>query len=164
MKELERTKEVVKTMLAFDIDHTLGLSKLPIPKEVAGLLIELLRKFEVCIISGRSFEQFLVQVVGRLPLLDIDSLRHLHCLPVQGTQYYRFTNDGWTKVYGFYLREEEVSRIFAVVEEVAREMGYWREENSENGDRILENRQSQVTFAAIDTSADIEIKRAWDPD
>lgn len=151
-------------MLAFDIDHTLGLSKLPIPKEVANLLMELLQEFEICVISGRSFEQFLVQVIGRLPIPDAELLRHLHCLPAQGTQYYRFTDDGWTKVYGFYLRDEEVSRIFAVVEQAAREMGYWREENSENGDRILENRQSQVTFAAVDTGAALEVKRAWDPD
>ena len=32
------------------------------------------------------------------------------------------------------------------------------------GDMILENRESQVTFAAVDTNADVEFKRAWDPD
>lgn len=165
VRKLERTIEVVKTMLAFDIDHTLGPSKVPIPKEVAMLLMELMKKFEICVISGRSFEQFLAQVIGQLPIPDAELLKHLHCLPAQGTQYYRFTDEeGWEKVYAFYLRDEEVKKIFAIVKQVAKEMGYWRKENRENGDVILENRKSQVTFAAIDTGADIEVKRAFDPD
>ena len=159
-----RINEITKTMLAFDIDHTLGLSKQPIPKEVAKLLMDLLARFEICIISGRSFDQFQVQVIGRLPIPDAELLRHLHCLPAQGTQYYRFDDDGWGKVYAHYLTDEEVSRIFAVVEKVARDLGFWRKENREAGDTILENRHSQVTYAAIDTSSDLETKRAWDPD
>lgn len=161
---LDRTANISKTMLAFDIDHTLGLSKQPIPKEVAALLIRLLEKFEICIISGRSFDQFMAQVIGRLPIPDAELFQHLHCLPAQGTQYYRFTETGWEMVYAHYLREEEVSKIFATVKQSAKELGYWRKENREAGDTILENRQSQVTFAAVDTSAETEVKRAWDPD
>lgn len=164
VKKVERSVEICKTMLAFDIDHTLSLSKQPISKEVAGLLIQLMGKFEVCIISGRSFDQFMTQVIGRLPIPDAELFSHLHCLPAQGTQYYRFTDTGWEKVYAHYLREEEVSRIFTVVKQSARELGFWRKENREVGDTILENRQSQVTFAAVDTSAETEVKRAWDPD
>lgn len=160
---MERTKEVVKTMLAFDIDHTLSDSKKPVPEEMAELLVQCLEKFEICIISGRSFTQFLEQVVSQLPIEDVELLKHLHLLPAQGTQYYRYAK-GWEQVYAHYLREEDVSRIFAVVEQAARELDYWREENRENGDKVLENRESQVTFAAVDTGADLEVKRAWDPD
>ena len=150
-------------MLAFDIDHTLCLSKQPIPKEVAELLVQLLGKFEVCVISGRSYTQFFDQVVSRLPITDVELLRHLHLLPAQGTQYYRYAK-GWESVYAYHLEEEDVSRIFAVVRQAAKELGYWRKENHENGDKVLENRESQVTFAAVDTGASAEVKRAWDPD
>ena len=161
--EMGRTVELAKTVLAFDIDHTLCLSKQQIGEEMAGLLTRLLEKFEVCIISGRSYEQFMVQVVSELPNPNAELLEHLHLLPAQGTQYYRF-NEGWKPEYVYEMRGEDVERIFEVVEEVARELGYWREENRAAGDRILENRKSQVTFAAVDTSAEIEYKRVWDPD
>ena len=160
---MAKTAELSKTVLAFDIDHTLSLSKQPIPDEVAELLTGLLEEFEVCVISGRSYEQFMVQVVGRLPNPSAESLGHLHLLPAQGTQYYRF-REGWQQEYAYRLHEEDVMKIFAVVEEVARMLGYWRAENREMGDMILENRESQVTFAAVDTNADVGIKRAWDPD
>ena len=160
---MERITEVTKTMLAFDIDHTLSLSKQPITEEVAGLLTELLTRFEICIISGRSFEQFLTQVIGWLPNPSAELLAHLHCLPAQGTQYYRF-DGGWVQVYAHFLRDEEISQIFKVVRQVALELGFWRKENRENGDTILDNRGSQVTFAAVDTGAPTEVKRAWDPD
>ena len=160
---MEDVAKVTKRLLAFDVDHTLCDSKQPITKGMADLVVKLLGKFEVCIISGRSFEQFLTQVISRLPVVDAEVLTHLHCLPAQGTQYHRYS-EGWNQVYAHFLREDEVSKIFEVVETVARELGFWREENRENGDKVLENRASQVTFAAVDTGASPEEKRAWDPD
>lgn len=156
-------KIVKKTVLAFDIDHTLCLSKQPISEEMAGLLMEILERFEICIISGRSYDQFLVQVVSRLPNQSPELLERLHLFPAQGTQYYQFA-DGWHLEYKHELSEERISRIFAVIEQAARELGLWREENPETNDKIIENRATQVTFAGIDTGASVEEKRAWDPD
>ena len=153
----------VKTMLAFDIDHTLTPSKEPVPKEIAKLLACALENFEICIISGRSFNSFLSQVISRLPIKDAELFRHLHCLPAQGTQYYRF-EEGWEEVYAYFLNDDEISKIFCIAEEAARKLGFWREENRENGDTILDNRGSQITFAAIDTGSSNEEKRNWDPD
>ncbi|MBR3172562.1 HAD-IIB family hydrolase [Candidatus Saccharibacteria bacterium] len=160
---MQETVEVTKRMLAFDIDHTLSLSKEPIPKEVAELLTQILEKFEVCIISGRSFEQFLVQVIGKLPDPKPELLEHLYLFPAQGTQYYKF-EDGWEEMYVFEMREEQISKIFATVETAAKELGYWREVNPETNDKVLENRLSQVTFAGVDTGESVEVKKAWDPD
>ena len=115
-----KTVELSKTVLAFDIDHTLSLSKQPVPDEMATLLTELLERFEVCIISGRSYEQFMVQVVGKLPNPSAELLIHLHLLPAQGTQYYCF-KEGWHREYAYHLHEEDVLKIFTVVEMVARE-------------------------------------------
>ncbi len=160
---MEVKAKVTKTMLAFDIDHTLSPSKEPVPKEIAELLARALESFEICVISGRSFDSFLSQVISRLPITNVELFRHLHCLPTQGTQYYRF-EEGWEEVYAYFLSDEEVSKIFHVAEEAARKLGFWREENRENGDTILDNRGSQITFAAIDTGSSNEAKRNWDPD
>lgn len=160
---MEQTIEVKKTVLAFDIDHTLGLSKEPIPPEMAELLTQALMKFVVCIISGRSYEQFMVQVIGQLPDQGPELMGRLHLFPAQGTQYYRF-DKRWDKVHSYQLREEQVSKIFETVEQAARELGFWREANPESNDRVLENRESQVTFAGVDVNAPVEVKRAWDPD
>ena len=152
-----------KTMLAFDIDHTLGLSKLPIPAEVAELLSRALEHFNVTVISGRSYDQFLYQVVGQLPNPSTENFERLFLLPAQGSQFYRF-NNGWQNVYRYDMSNEQIAKIFSVTKPVAQELGFWREENREAGDTILDNRQSQVTFAGLDTSASNEEKRAWDPD
>ncbi len=154
---------VTKAMLAFDIDHTLCPSKEPVSEEIAELLTRALGRFEICIISGRDLDSFFSRVINRLPIVDVELFRHLHCLPTQGMQYYRFKED-WEAVYAYYLSPIEVSKIFRVVEDVARRLGFWREENREKGDMILDNRASQITFAGVDTSLSSEEKRSWDPD
>ena len=156
-------KVAKKTMLAFDIDHTLSLSKQAITDEMADLLTKVLEIFQVCIISGRSYNQFLLQVVGNLPNQSPELMKNLYLLPAQGPQFFRFS-EGWKSVYAFELREEQVSEIFYVVEKAAKKLGYWRNANPETNDLVLENRVSQVTFAGIDTGSPIEEKRAWDPD
>lgn len=163
MIELRKLVILKKSLLAFDIDHTLSLSKQPISEEVANLLVQLLEWFDICIISGRNFEQFRARVIDRLPITDTNILRRLHCLPAQGTQYYHFYNE-WELLYAYYLSDDDVARIFEVVETVARELGFWRESNPDTDDVVLENRLSQVTFAAVDTGACVTDKLAWDPD
>lgn len=160
---MQKIAEVKKTLLAFDIDHTLSDSKKPITREMAELLTQALERFQICIMSGRSYEQFLTQVIGNLPNPSVEPLQRLHLFPAQSTQYYRF-DGGWKPVYSHGLSAEQISRIFAVVQRAASELGYWREEDHETNDKVLENRSSQVTFAGVDTEAPIEVKRAWDPD
>lgn len=160
---MQSIPEVSKVLLAFDIDHTLSDSKQPITKEMGELLARTLEKFQVCIMSGRSYEQFLTQVISNLPNPSVEQLQRLHLFPAQSTQYYCFT-DRWEPVYSHGLSSEQISRIFDVVEAAARELGLWREEDRETSDKVLENRVSQVTFAGVDTEAPIEVKQAWDPD
>lgn len=161
---MQRKIEVIKTVLAFDIDQTLSPPKEIIPPEMAKLITQILEAgFGVCIISGRSFEQFFTQIVSKLPDQSPALLERLYLLPAQGTQYYHF-EDGWEKVYSFELSDKQVEEIFATVEKVARELGYWRKRNPKTNDAVLENYLSQVTFAGVDTGASTEVKRAWDPD
>ena len=166
----------MKKVLAFDIDQTLNVAKTPITDEIADLLIKCLNHFEICPISGQKFDQFLIQIVNRLLDRGVTArqLTHLHLFVAQGTQYYRYkaetadnatySQDNWQQIYNFPLTDEQVKKISASLEKSARELGYWEEDKLADGDEIIENRLSQVTFSALGQKASTEAKYAWDPD
>lgn len=156
----------MKKVLAFDIDQTLNVAKTPITDDIAELLVKCLEHFEICPISGQKFDQFLVQIVNRLPDPSPELLTHLHLFVAQGTQYYRFdaAKKEWEQVYNYPLTDEQVKKISETIEKSARELGYWEEDKLKEGDEIIENRLSQVTFSALGQKAGTEEKYAWDPD
>ncbi len=162
------TPKTKKRVLAFDIDQTLNIAKTPIPPEMAEVLKNCLNYFEICPISGQKFEQFLVQIVDELKKVDVteEELSHLHLFAAQGTQYYRYDlkKHDWAEVYNYPLKEEDVVKITTVLEDSARELGYWEEDKLAPGDEIIENRLSQITFSALGQTAGTEVKYAWDPD
>ena len=156
----------MKKVLSFDVDQTLNVAKTPIPDEIAELLTKCLDHFEICPISGQKFDQFLVQIVDRLKDATPEQLTHLHLFVAQGTQYYRYNLEkkDWERVYNYPLTDEQVKKIFETIEQSARELGYWEEDKLKEGDEIIENRLSQVTFSALGQKAGTEEKYAWDPD
>lgn len=156
----------MKKVLAFDIDQTLNIAKTPITDEIADLLVKCLDHFKICPISGQKFDQFLVQIVNRLPNPTPEELSHLHLFVAQGTQYYRFntSKNDWELVYNYPLTDEQVKKISDCLEKSAKELGYWEEDSLQPGDEIIENRLSQVTFSALGQKAGTEEKYAWDPD
>lgn len=165
---MHQTPTIRKHVLAFDIDQTLNVAKTPIPLSMATLLRDCLNYFEICPISGQKFEQFLIQIVDQLKKVDVtdEQLSHLHLFVAQGTQYYRYDSaeHDWAQVYNYPLKEEDVVKITTVLEESARELGYWEADQLQPGDEIIENRLSQVTFSALGQKAGTEAKYAWDPD
>ncbi len=104
--------------------------------------------------------------MDRLPNPTPEQLSHLHLFVAQGTQYYKFdtAKNDWTRVYNYPLTEEQVAKISATIEKAARELGFWEEDKLAEGDEIIENRLSQVTFSALGQKAGTEAKYAWDPD
>ena len=154
----------MKKVLAFDIDQTLNVAKTPITEEIADLLVKCLAHFEICPISGQKFDQFLIQIVDRLPDHSPELLKHLHLFVAQGTQYYRFENGDWHQIYNYPLTNDQVNKISATIKQAAKELGYWEEDKLQPGDEIIENRLSQVTFSALGQKAGTEAKYAWDPD
>lgn len=156
----------MKKVLAFDIDQTLNIAKTPIPDEIADLLIGCLAHYEICPISGQKFDQFLIQIVDRLKERGVspDALKHLHLFVAQGTQYYKYDGTDWQQVYNYPLTDEQVEKITNAIETAARELGFWEEDKLKDGDEIIENRLSQVTFSALGQKAGTEEKYAWDPD
>ncbi len=158
--------KVTKKVLSFDVDQTLNVAKTPIPPEVAAVLVKCLRHFEICPISGQKYEQFLIQIVDPLKAAGAtdQDLQHLHLFVAQGTQYYKYDGAAWQQVYDYPLQPEDVVKITTVLEESAKELGYWEIDQVAEGDEIIENRGSQVTFSALGQKAGIEVKYAWDPD
>lgn len=185
------TPTLAKKVLSFDVDQTLNVAKTPIPPEMAKVLTKCLDYFEICPISGQKFEQFLIQIVK--PLKDAgvtpEQLGHLHLFVAQGTQYYRYAPETetaetpasetpaseaakiapdvpetWRQVYNYPLSDEDVVKITTVLEQSARELGYWEADQLKPGDEIIENRLSQITFSALGQTAGTEAKYAWDPD
>ena len=156
----------MKKVLAFDIDQTLNIAKTPINDEIAELLVKCLTHFEICPISGQKFDQFMVQIVNRLPNPTPELLNHLHLFVAQGTQYYRFdlSKKDWIQVYNYPLTDEQVAKITNTIETSAKELGFWEEDKLQPGDEIIENRLSQVTFSALGQKAGTDEKYAWDPD
>ena len=156
----------MKKVLSFDIDQTLNIAKTPITDDIADLLIKCLDHFEICPISGQKFDQFLVQIVNRLEDRRVTphQLTHLHLFVAQGTQYYRYNGQDWEQVYSYPLTDEQVAKISQTIEQSAKELGYWEEDKLQEGDEIIENRLSQVTFSALGQKAGTDEKYAWDPD
>ncbi|WP_243226653.1 HAD-IIB family hydrolase [Microbacterium sp. CIAB417] len=149
-------------IVAFDLDDTLAPSKSALDPEMAAILAELVAVTDVAVISGGQFSQFESQLLA--PLAQAGAVRptRLHVLPACGTQYYRFTDDGWERVYVEALSPDERSRAFAALEQAARTLGLWSDERAWGP--IIEDRESQVTFSALGQQAPIAEKEAWDPD
>ncbi len=121
-------------------------------------LASLLDRWDVCIISGGSMEQFEDQVLAA-GSSDWD-LARLHLMPTCGTQYLRWTGR-WSSMYAETLTPGEKQLAVEALEFSARHLGYW--ETSPWGVRI-EDRGTQITFSALGQQAPVDAKRAWDPD
>ncbi len=152
---------MAKKVLAFDLDGTLAVTKSPLTDRMGEILTKLLDNYDICIISGGGYEQFVLQVTNRLESSPIQ-LRRLHLMPTCGTRYYRYNETGreWDLQYAEDLKPAEKKAIFKALEEGAKELGYW--EKKPTGD-IIEDRLSQVTFSALGQQASAADKHAWDP-
>lgn len=156
----------MKKVIAFDVDQTVNVAKTPITEEMAKVLIACTEKYELAPISGQKYEQFLVQIVEPMKAAGATDaqLAKLHLFVTQGTRYYRYDagKQEWELVYKYDLTDEQAAKMISAMEQAAKELNYWVE--LDNGDEIIENRISQVTYSALGQTAGTEEKYAWDPD
>lgn len=159
----------MKKLIAFDLDNTLAESKSQMPDVTALGVSRLLEKYEVCIISGGRFEQFVKQVISRLEVSD-ELLARLHIMPTCGTRYYRYDviEREWKIMYHNDLTDDQKVRIRDAFERGAKQLGLW--EDKPYGD-IIEDRDSQITYSALGQDIaemlgeeGLKRKYAWDPD
>ena len=150
---------MTKKLITFDLDDTLAVTKSPITDEMGQLLVQLLDKYEVCIISGGKFDQFKKQVIDRLEANHL-LLRKLHIMPTCGTRYYRYDEiaEQWQQQYAEDFSQEQKTKIIEVLETEAKKLGMW--ETKTWGD-IIEDRGSQITYSALGQLAPPEAKYEW---
>jgi phosphomannomutase len=148
-----------KTVIAFDLDDTLAVTKSPVTPQMAELLVQLLDRYEVCVISGGKFEQFKTQVVDKLTASSTQ-LDHLHLMPTSGTQYYRFNTakQDWYTVYSEELSAEQKQHIVSVAKAAAQEAGLWPENPY---GQVIEDRGSQISMSMLGLKAPPDKKYEW---
>ncbi len=150
----------MKKVIAFDLDETLTETRTLMSDEMSELLGELLKKFQVCVISGGSFEQYKRQFISNLNL-DKEQMKFLHLMPTCGTRYYNFneSKNDWHQVYAEDFDESERKQIVKALEEGIDESGF-RIENPKGP--LIEDRGSQITYSALGQDAMPAEKKAWD--
>ncbi|EQB10972.1 HAD-IIB family hydrolase [Sphingobium lactosutens] len=149
----------MKSLIAFDLDGTLALSKQPLEADMADALADLLTVAHVAVISGGDWPQFDKQVASRLPARADRS--RLWLMPTTGTKLYTHNADGWSAVYAELFDAAQKAKILAAFDAALAATGFVPEQTW--GERI-EDRGSQITFSALGQQAPIHAKESWDPD
>lgn len=150
---------MIPSVVMFDIDKTLARSKSDIEPAMSEALARLLIATKVGIISGGKLEQFMKQVVGKLP--PGTPLFNLYLLPTSGGALYEYRN-AWSPVYQELLEADEVEKIRTAMEDVIDTCSVIDRSHASYGDRI-ESRGPQVTLSALGQQAPVAEKEAWDP-
>jgi phosphomannomutase len=148
----------MKSLVVFDLDGTLALSKSSLDAEMAALLGRLLAIVKVAVISGGAWAQFERQVLAFLP--HDDRLKSLSMLPTCGTKFYRFDGD-WKKLYSEDFNADDKKRIIGALDRAVDRSGYRAQKHW--GD-LIEDRGGQITFSALGQEAPLAEKAKWDPD
>ena len=134
----------MKKLIAFDLDGTLSPSKSPLPERMGLLIGELLKKYEVCVISGGKFGQFEMQLLDDLKASPA-VLQRLHLMPTCGTRYYLYdiSKHEWVLQYAEDIPEKDKQRIKAALDKGFDDLGYRANRQA------LEGRLQVNRFAAI---------------
>jgi HAD superfamily hydrolase (TIGR01484 family) len=148
----------MKTLIVFDLDGTLALSKSAIDDEMVGLLTSLLGVAKVAIISGGDMPQFQTQVIARLPAGD--RFENLYLEPTNGTRFYQY-KDGWQLLYSEDLTEAQKQKITAALQDAVAKSGFAA---TKTWGEAIEDRGSQITYSALGQQAPLDEKSKWDPD
>ena len=179
---LEHKGSLEKELIIFDLDGTLAASKSALDSEMAGLIIKLLEGRKVAVISGGKYAQFEKQFLGNLPKDELSAkyFQNLFLLPTSGTRLYSWKmigeregereNSGgkkvgavgvWYEEYSENLSEDDKKTILKTLKEALLEAGIETPEKTYG--KIIEDRESQITFSALGQEAPLELKNAWDP-
>lgn len=156
---------MTKKVLIFDQDDTINAgSKQPIDAEVGRLFVELLGKYDIAVVTGTGWDIVKKVDVDALKGATSEKLTHYHILPTQGTQYWRFdsSKEDWVRQYANFFTDEQAKKVSELLEGATRKLGYWVD--LPDGDEIVENRGSQITYSALGQWAEVAAKKAWDPD
>jgi phosphomannomutase len=148
----------MKKLIVFDLDGTLAPSKSSLTPQTAVLLRDLLDIIKVAVISGGAWAQFERQVLTGLPQNSL--LANLSLLPTCGTKFFQY-NGEWAELYSEDLTAEQKEKISDSPDKAAGEAGYHAKKV---WGKVIEDRESQVTFSALGQQAPLAEKEEWDAD
>lgn len=155
-----------KKIIAFDVDGTLTASKTLITDSMASLIKKLVQKKMVIAIAGGSFEQIKTQFLP--PFLNDESMipfvRNFTLLPTSGTQMYEYdeAKKEWVLADKEPLDEKIKMKAIKLLEAIIHDPAYGIPPNPFG--RIIEDRDTQITFTPNGQQAPVALKLAFDPD
>ncbi len=149
-----------KKLIVFDLDSTLAESKLPIDSEMKNLIAGLLRKKEVAVIGGGSWEKFNEQILS--PLDGGAELGNLYLFPTNAAAFYKYDGGKWKLVYRENLSSGEKEKIEKSINKSLIDAGF-KKPGKLYGEEI-EDRGTEITFSALGQKAPLSEKETWDPD
>lgn len=149
-----------KKLIAFDVDNTLSKSRSPIDTEMADLLKKLLGKKKVAIITGGAFADIKKQVLDPIGQ-DKKCSQNLILLPTNGGGMWT-CDEVWKEIANHNLLPAEKEKIIKALQEVDQADPELC--NNKSYGREIQDRESEITYAAWGENAPLDLKRAWDPD
>ncbi|MCL5016220.1 MAG: HAD-IIB family hydrolase [Patescibacteria group bacterium] len=148
-----------KSVILFDLDGTLTLSKCDLDEEMAGILHKLLDKKTISVIGGGGFPQFKTQFLDKLKKASKKSFRNLYAQPTSGAEMYKLSKGKWGAVYKNNLPASEKKKILSSFSKVLKDVKYIRPKKTYGV--VLEDRGSQITFSPLGQKAPLEEKNKW---
>ncbi|MFA6256735.1 MAG: HAD-IIB family hydrolase [Candidatus Paceibacterota bacterium] len=155
-----------KKIIAFDVDGTLTASKTLITDSMAALIKKLIKERVVVAIAGGSFEQMKTQFLP--PFVNDSSMlpyiKNFTLLPTSGSQRYEYDEKTkeWLLTDKEPLSEEVKARAISLLEEVILNPEYEIPPNPYG--KIIEDRDTQITFTPNGQQAPVDVKLRFDPD
>ncbi len=159
---------LLKKIVAFDLDGTLAESKQQMSEEMADILFSLAKERKVVIISGGSFHQFEKQFLPSFNIKNSDQdliYSNLYLLPTSGSRrfQYNFENKEWQVTDTEEMPKEVRLKVLVVLKDLILS-GKYDMVPIIAGDEIIEDRITQITLSALGQHAPLEDKKIWDPD
>lgn len=147
-----------KKVIIFDLDGTLAESKATLDQEMDSLLCRLLEKKKVMVISGGNLTQFHRQFLKYLSCPK-EKLENLFISPTSGASMYKNRNGKWQEIYRHVLSSQKQKKILLAFKKAFVNIGYANPKKKYG--KIIENRESQITFSALGQKAPLEAKEKW---
>ncbi|MDP3962570.1 MAG: alpha-glucan family phosphorylase [bacterium] len=149
----------VYKLAAFDMDGTLAPSKGAVSGAIASLLNDLSKTAKVVVISGGSFRQFEAQLI---PFIEPN--KNFILLPTEGAERFEYDEkeNKWNMTDKEDFPDEIKKKAINALNEIISSDKYGIPPNPRG--EYIDDRDTQISFAALGQQAALEEKEKWDPD
>lgn len=143
--------------VVFDLDGTLADALTPPTREITVRLEKLLALIPVAIMSAASFKRISERVLPHITAPA--SMKGFYVFADTSSQCFECKDGSWTASYSLELTAEEKADIRKTITD-----GISSLQIIDAGEAFtIDVRETQVTFAALELDAPLEVKKLWDP-